>query len=261
MRLMHSRLLFAALFVLALPCPAAAATAFVEGDALYRERIMPPPGATLIVTLEDVSRADAPSVEVASAQQLVTGGPPFRWRLGYDPTLAAAPKRMTLRARIVSPEGLWMTTDTAVALPDGATGDAPTLRLVQVARVASAMDSSASAAGAGRGDCAAPATQAEMAHCAYEDFLSANAGYATQYAALSATLPDAQRGRLRKMQKAWIGYRTAACTFESGAAQGGSVQSQLNWLCAARMTRERAAQLARMASCREGDVSCNRRVP
>ena len=258
MRLMHIRLLFAALFVLALPCPAAAATAFVEGHALYRERIMPPPGATLIVTLEDVSRADAKSIEIASTHMLVPGGPPYRWRIGYDPALTAAPKRLALRARIVANEGLWMTTDTFVALPDAATGDAPTLRLVQLAR---APDSSASAAGAGRGDCAAPATQADMARCAYEDFLSANAGYATHYAALSASLPDAQRGRLRKMQKAWIGYRTAACTFESGAAQGGSVQSQLNWLCAARMTRERAAQLARMASCREGDVSCNRRFP
>lgn len=109
-------------------------------------------------------------------------------------------------------------------------------------------------------DCAAPLTQADMARCAYEEFLASNSAYAKQNAALSATLTPAQRDRLRKMQKAWLGYRTAACAFESGAAQGGTVQAQINWLCAARMTRERADQLARMASCREGDVTCNRNV-
>lgn len=109
-------------------------------------------------------------------------------------------------------------------------------------------------------DCAAPITQADMARCAHEDFLASGSEHAKQNAALSANLAPAQRDRLRKAQKAWLGYRTAACAFESGAAQGGTVQSQTNWLCAARMTRERAAELARMASCREGDVACNRSV-
>lgn len=245
--------LFATLLFLALQQPAAATTAFVEGEALYRERVLPPPGATLIVTLEDVSRADAKALEIASAHRLVPGGPPYRWRIGYDPALTAAPQRLALRARIVTHEGLWMSTDTFVALPDPTTGTAPTLRLVQVA--ASVQGPASAAASA---DCAVAVTQADMARCAYEDFLSAGAVYADRYAALAAKLVPAERDRLRRMQRAWIGYRTAACTFESGAAQGGSVQSQRNWTCAARMTRERADELGRIAGCREGDLSCNR---
>lgn len=260
MKLMHWRLWSAALFVLVLPCAVAADTVFVEGQAVYRERIMPPPGAMLIVTLEDVSRADAPAIEIAKVQRLVTSGPPFGWRLGYDPTLAGAPNRMNLRASIVSPAGLWMTTDTAMPLPNAASGGEPSLKLVRVTPVpANPAAPSASQPGSTRNaDCAAPITQADMARCAHEDFLVAGDAYSKQYAALSATLTAAQRDRLRKMQKAWLGYRTAACAFESGAAQGGSVQSQINGLCAARMTRERAGELARMASCREGDVTCNR---
>ena len=97
-----------------------------------------------------------------------------------------------------------------------------------------------------------------MARCAHEQFLASGQAYAQRYAALAARLPAAQRDRLRRMQKAWIGYRTTACQFESGAAQGGSVQAQLNWLCAARMTDERAEALGRLATCAEGDVTCNR---
>jgi uncharacterized protein YecT (DUF1311 family) len=97
-----------------------------------------------------------------------------------------------------------------------------------------------------------------MARCAHEDFLAASQVYSQRYAALATGLPKAQRDRLQRMQKAWINYRTTGCNFESGAAQGGSVQSQLNWICAARMTRERADELGRMVGCREGDLSCNR---
>ena len=199
MRSMHRRLWSAALFFLVLPCSVAADTAFVEGEAVYRERIMPPPGAMLIA---------------------------------------------------------------AMPLPNSASGGEPSLKLVRVTPVpANPGAPSASQPGSTRNaDCAAPITQADMARCAHEDFLVASDAYSKQYAALSATLTAAQRDRLRKMQKAWLGYRTAACAFESGAAQGGSVQSQINWLCAARMTLERAGELARMASCREGDVACNRGV-
>lgn len=244
----HPRRLLATLLCAAAWQPASA-TAFVEGEALYRERMLPPPGATLIVTLEDVSRADAKATEIASARRLVAGAPPYRWRIGYDAALAAAPRRLALRASIVSADGLWMTTDTFVPLPDPPASAAPSLRLVRVAEPAAAPPGV---------DCAAASTQAEMAQCAHADFLAASAACSARYAALAAILPAAQRSRLQRTQKAWLGYRTAACRFESGAAQGGSVQSQLNRLCAARMTRERAEALGRLADCAEGDVTCNR---
>ena len=63
------------------------------------------------------------------------------------------------------------------------------------------------------------------------------------------------------MQSAWLGYRTAACRYESGPVNGGSAERFVYWRCAGRMTRERADQLARLAECREGDITCNRQRP
>jgi putative lipoprotein len=102
--------------VAALPA-AHAATAFVRGEALYRERILPPPGAVLVVTLEDVSRAGAPARELASARRVIASGPPYSWRLAYDPAIVQRSRpalRLALRARILDGDVLWMTTDTFV---------------------------------------------------------------------------------------------------------------------------------------------------
>jgi uncharacterized protein YecT (DUF1311 family) len=110
-------------------------------------------------------------------------------------------------------------------------------------------------------DCDALTTQSERAQCAFADFEHANADYAKAYADLRRGLPAAQRQRALRMRKLWLDYRTAACDFEAGAVQGGSLQSEVRWRCVARMTRERTAELARMAQCVEGDVTCTRRVP
>lgn len=106
-------------------------------------------------------------------------------------------------------------------------------------------------------ECAAASTQVLLNACAYEDFLAANAVYAEQYRVLSMRLPTAQRDRLRRMQKAWIAFRTASCRYESGPTSGGSAQGYVYWACAARITSERGAALAEMATCREGDITCS----
>lgn len=108
----------------------------------------------------------------------------------------------------------------------------------------------------GSPDCGAAITQAAMNACARDAFEAASAVYAQRYAALHRSLPTEQRERLRRMQGAWLQYRTAACRFESGPSAGGSVQALIYWQCAARMTRDRAAELARLAVCVEGDLSC-----
>ena len=102
-----------------------------------------------------------------------------------------------------------------------------------------------------------------MNRCAYEDFEAAGSGYAQRYKELSQPqpLPAAQRDRLRRMQTAWIKFRTEACRYESGPSKGGSVQEFIYWRCAARMTRERTLALQSLAACRQGDVTCARRVP
>jgi len=107
--------------------------------------------------------------------------------------------------------------------------------------------------------CGDAATQLAMNQCAYDDFLAAGAALAAQVRALRVSVPAAQRERLRRLQTAWTGWRTAACRFEAGPAAGGSVHDFIFWSCAARMTRERAAQLAASADCVEGDVTCTPR--
>lgn len=105
-------------------------------------------------------------------------------------------------------------------------------------------------------DCATATTQAAMTTCAHQAFDAASAAYAQRHAELAARLPADQRARLRRMQSAWLAYRTAACRFESGPSNGGSAQGLVYWQCAARLTQTRALELAQLAQCREGDIAC-----
>ena len=72
----------------------------ISGEVWYRERIALPPGAEVVVTLEDQSRADAPAAIITDFTHIVDGQGPYQFRLVYDP--AAIDERMTygLRARI-----------------------------------------------------------------------------------------------------------------------------------------------------------------
>ncbi len=72
----------------------------ISGEVWYRERIALPPGAEVIVTLEDQSRADAPATVITDYTHIVDGQGPYSFRLVYDPS--AIDERMTygLRARI-----------------------------------------------------------------------------------------------------------------------------------------------------------------
>ncbi len=110
-------------------------------------------------------------------------------------------------------------------------------------------------------DCTAPTTQADLAACAYEDFLAANGAQAAAQKAYLALLGNADRQRWRAAQKAWIGWRTAQCDFESGAAAGGSAREMLRWQCTTRCTLERTAAIERLANCPEGDLACPARKP
>lgn len=107
-------------------------------------------------------------------------------------------------------------------------------------------------------DCATATTQARMNECAYEDFLAATAAYAANYKAVTGKLDKRQRDQFRRTQKLWIQYRTAACNVESSGVAGGSAQGMVKSQCDARMTRARTAELEKLASCQEGDLSCTR---
>ena len=107
-------------------------------------------------------------------------------------------------------------------------------------------------------DCQRASTQAELNACAYEDFLVTQAGMADELKRLQTGFSAEQRAGLRRVQRAWLSFRTEACAFESRNAGVSSSQPMLQWQCTARLTRERTAVLVRAVNCPEGDLTCIR---
>lgn len=99
--------------------PAASGAAAVSGTASWRERMSLPPGASFEATLEDVSRADAPSEVVGRTRVETPGAPPIRFSIPYDPSRVQARNRYVVRARVMHEGRLLFTTDSAypVSLP------------------------------------------------------------------------------------------------------------------------------------------------
>ena len=226
-----------ALICLLQAAPVSAAS--LEGEAAYREPIKPPAGAVLVVSLEDSARADAPSTELASSRMRLVGEPPYRWRFDYDDRLVDSTSRPVLRARIETPEGQWMTTDTV--LP----ASTPT-PVLQLRRVQSPPQR-----------CADAITQVALNECAYEEFLEASAALSPRLKLIESAQKPARRSAWRRQQNAWLMFRTEACQFESGALDNGSARPMVQWMCAARMTKQRTADLSRLVACREGDTTCS----
>jgi len=108
----------------------AAATGTIRGTAGYRERIALPPGAVLEVRLEDISRADAPALLVASATLVTDRQVPIPFVLAYDPARIDRNHRYAVRATL-SIDGAvrWRTDTIHPALTQNA-GEEVTLMLV-----------------------------------------------------------------------------------------------------------------------------------
>ena len=199
---------------------------------------MPPAGAILVVSLEDTARADAPATELAASRNKLVAGPPYRWRIEYDERLLDANTRPVLRARIETPRGIWMTTDTVVV----ASTPAPVLQLRMVAATVDR--------------CANGATQAALNECAFESFLESSAAMSGQLRQIEAALSPTQRPLWRRVQKAWLTYQTQTCQFEASTVGKGSAAPMIQWQCADRLTKLRTTELMRLTSCPEGDLSC-----
>ena len=229
------------------------AAAVIEGQALYRERIMPPSDAVLVVTMWDAARADAPATELANARQRLTGAPPYRWTLMLDDLKAATSPGAVVRARIEVDGAMWMTTDTVTS---AFSTPPPVLVLRMVQAVPTTPPAVTPATPATPSSCAQADTQAALNACAYDQFLDASAGLTAQLRQVESRLSPGQRQPWRKVQKAWLGYRTEACRFESASTGAGSAANMVQWQCSARLTRMRSEELARSLACREGDLSC-----
>jgi len=72
----------------------------IVGSVWYRERMLLPPNAEILINLEDVARADAPSEQIATTRFAPEGGQPWTFSLEYDPAKLHNKGRYVLRVRI-----------------------------------------------------------------------------------------------------------------------------------------------------------------
>jgi len=101
-----------------MPAPAPGNT--VRGTATYRERIAMPSDAVFEATLEDVSRADAPSEVISRIRVPSPGNPPIAFEIGYDPARIVQGNRYAVRARVLVRDELFFTTDQFYPVTPGA---------------------------------------------------------------------------------------------------------------------------------------------
>ena len=110
-------------------------------------------------------------------------------------------------------------------------------------------------------DCANAQVQLEMTFCAERDWKVADADLNKAYAAaqtmmkaVDADLPKDQQGasdNLRAAQRAWVTFRDAACAAEGYPSRGGSIEPMIIYICRARLTESRAADLWSLSRQRE----------
>lgn len=87
------------------------ASAELHVEVFYRERMMLPPTAELIVILEDGAKMDVAAEKIAEASMPVESGPPYRVTLSYQPAKLDPRGRFGVRARIEN-EGKLLFTST-----------------------------------------------------------------------------------------------------------------------------------------------------
>jgi uncharacterized lipoprotein YbaY len=93
----------------------------LTGTVAYRERIALPPTAAVEVTLEDVSRADAPAAVIATTMIPTSGRQvPIKFELGYDAASIDPRRRYAVRARITDDDRvLFRSTQSSPVLTQG----------------------------------------------------------------------------------------------------------------------------------------------
>ena len=96
------------------PTPVSAAS--VTGTVSYPGSAPLPPGAELTVRLEDVSRADAPSVTIAERVIANPGLSPIPFEIGYDPADIDARFDYSIQATITHGDTLLFINDTVYSV-------------------------------------------------------------------------------------------------------------------------------------------------
>nr|WP_289846703.1 YbaY family lipoprotein [Pacificibacter marinus] len=105
----------------------------VTGTATFRERIMPPADARLVVTLSDIFRADAPADELGRIEIENAGGPPYAFEIKYDASEIEENHSYAVRATLWAGDHMMFTTDTVAPVITRGAPDEVHLILVRVA--------------------------------------------------------------------------------------------------------------------------------
>jgi putative lipoprotein len=113
-------------------CAATPATV-IEGTATYHERIVLPPNAEFEAVLQDVSRADAPAMELGRATLPNAPMPPIRFTIPYDAAAIVPSHSYAVRAAIRADGKLWFTSDTHHPVLTRGAGNAVEIPLKRVA--------------------------------------------------------------------------------------------------------------------------------
>lgn len=97
-----------------------AAKTSLDGEVFYLQRIALPPSATLSVSLQDVSLADAPAVVLDEQKGSSKGQVPLPFHLSYDPAQVKPGHRYSVSARIeVDGKLMFITTEHHAVQLDG----------------------------------------------------------------------------------------------------------------------------------------------
>lgn len=92
----------------------------LDGEVFYLQRIALPPSATLSISLQDVSMADAPAVVLDQQKGPVKGQVPLPFHLSYDPAQVKPGHRYSVSARIeVNGELMFISTENHAVQLDG----------------------------------------------------------------------------------------------------------------------------------------------
>jgi len=93
--------------------PSSEPTAVVSGTVSYRERMALSDNAVVEISLQDVSRADAPAIEIARQRITRPGQVPVHFQLNYNPADIDERMTYTVQARITDQGKLLFINDTA----------------------------------------------------------------------------------------------------------------------------------------------------
>jgi putative lipoprotein len=113
-------LIAAAVLLTACQHPTPAPKASLDGEVFYLQRIALPPTATLSVSLQDISLADAPAKVIDEQRGPIKGQVPLPFHLTYDPQKIEPNHRYSINARIeVDGKLLFITTENHAVRLDG----------------------------------------------------------------------------------------------------------------------------------------------